>query len=608
VQAIGLLVAGLLVVVASWPRWTLVPDVGLDYSWVLGLAWAEELGLHWGSEVVFTYGPLAYTLAPMAFSWSQVFSAALLFVGTVATTLYFAVESARTNLDLPAPIALLAGALGTTVAVSTSPAGLFLSPPTFVAILFGSVALLASRSMLTLTCLAVLLAITGHQKLSEALLALLFATLCAYAARGWRGSSLLLSLTAAAWLVLWLVLGQSLADIPGWIHYAVEISLGYTSAMSLEIPGVGWHYLAAVPLAGLLMAQAWGVTTSKPRRERICLLIACALALWLSWKAAFTRHDGHALIYTSTVIVVGIAMLQIARPGRSLWLGLAGLGFALITHGSIDRQFGGSYLHPLERLERVQAFQHTLRALMSEDQRRSTLAGARRDLAERYRIGPALRATLGNDAVSADPWDISALWAAGATWDPLPVFQVYSAYTPMLDHANAQDLRQRPRQLLRHRAYRSIDGRRASWDSPLYQEVVYCEYAVVQTRGPWQVLRPTDATRCGALEPAGSTRAAAGEAVPVPARPGAQTVVSIDPARSFSDRAANLLAKSHPVTLTYGEGEWRYAHGQRATRLLLNAPLPHAAFSDLPRVPHATLRVSSKAEITFEFRKVHAAN
>jgi hypothetical protein len=378
--------------------------------------------------------------------------------------------------------------------------------------------------------------------------------------------------------------------------------------MSREIPGVGWHYLAAIPLAVLLMTQAFGVSASMSRRERSCLLVACAVALWLSWKAAFARHDGHALIFTSSVIVVGIALLQVARPGRWLWLGVAGVGLALVAHGSIDRQFGGSYLHPLERLERVQAFHHTLLALSSEETRRSTLADARRELAGRYRIGAALRATLGTEAASADPWDISALWAAGASWAPLPVFQVYSAYTPMLDHANAQDLRQRPRQLLRQRAYRSIDGRRASWDSPLYQEVVYCEYAVAQTTGPWQVLRSRAATRCGALEPAGSTRAAAGEAVPVPTRPRAQTVVSIEPSPSFFDRAANLLAKSRPITLTYGEEEWRYAHGQRATRLLLNAPRPHSAFADLPRVPHATLRVSSEALLSFEFRQVLPAS
>ena len=126
VQAIGVLVAGLLVVVVSWPRWTLVPDVGLDYSWVLGLAWAEDLGLRWGSEVIFTYGPLGYTLAPMAFSWSQIFWASAVFVATTAATLCFAVSSARVRLEGRPNLALLVGALATAVAVSTSPAGIFL--------------------------------------------------------------------------------------------------------------------------------------------------------------------------------------------------------------------------------------------------------------------------------------------------------------------------------------------------------------------------------------------------------------------------------------------------------------------------------------------------
>ena len=54
----------LALVVVTWPVAGVTPSVGIDPSWVLGLAMAVSNGLVWGRDIVFTYGPLGYSVNP----------------------------------------------------------------------------------------------------------------------------------------------------------------------------------------------------------------------------------------------------------------------------------------------------------------------------------------------------------------------------------------------------------------------------------------------------------------------------------------------------------------------------------------------------------------
>ena len=62
---------------------TPAPDLGVDASWLPVLQWAHEHGLQFGTDVVFTYGPLGYLLAPYCFkppsNWLILVNAALCF-------------------------------------------------------------------------------------------------------------------------------------------------------------------------------------------------------------------------------------------------------------------------------------------------------------------------------------------------------------------------------------------------------------------------------------------------------------------------------------------------------------------------------------------------
>jgi hypothetical protein len=118
-------------------------------------------------------------------------------------------------------------------------------------------------------------------------------------------------------------------------------------------------------------------------------------------------------------------------------------------------------------------------------------------------------------------------------WDPLPVFQNYSAYTSELDRLNAAaaESQNGPERILRENQLLvlpefptpDLDGRYPGWDPPEQARAVLCNFAPLHTTERWQVLgRVPD--RCGRPRPIGSVESRYGEVVEVPA-PGAGEVV-----------------------------------------------------------------------------------
>ena len=49
---------------------------------------------------------------------------------------------------------------------------------------------------------------------------------------------------------------------------------------------------------------------------------------------------------------------------------------------------------------------------------------------ETYALPPARCGALRGHTVAVEPWEAGAAWAYELDWQPQPVFQNYSAYTP----------------------------------------------------------------------------------------------------------------------------------------------------------------------------------
>ena len=91
-------------------------------------------------------------------------------------------------------------------------------------------------------------------------------------------------------------------------------------------------------------------------------------------------------------------------------------------------------------------------------------------------INPEARAFIGNASVDIFPHFIDMIPANQFRWNPRPVFQSYSAYTPYLDGWNAAHYRgpARPGKILLH--WDAIDDRHPFFDDPLTWREILARY------------------------------------------------------------------------------------------------------------------------------------
>ena len=135
----------------------------------------------------------------------------------------------------------------------------------------------------------------------------------------------------------WLIRGQSLGNLPGYLRTAIDIVLGYASMSFCSSPLALWLALGlgTVGLLQMLLLWVWG----REGRMGLARFVLLAGALLLAWKQGFTRADAfHRQIFIAYgVLAVAItpAFFPPLASRRLHWLFIA-LALCLGFHGIDD--------------------------------------------------------------------------------------------------------------------------------------------------------------------------------------------------------------------------------------------------------------------------------
>lgn len=424
---------GLTLILFALPLAPRMPAAGLDPSFAFALNMAVSQGLRFGREIVFTLGPYASTYTAMYHPATDGlmllggsimglgYAACFMLLGRhrhwlllMATALVLAaLLSSRDAFLLSYPLAASfaltrvptanEGARGRRLLVILIPA--MLSAP------FGL--LLIIKGSFAMLCLALLLLGAGylvwcHRK-SEAL---------AYTIAP------LITL-----LLLWQHAGQHLGDLPAYFITQIPVISGFTDAMSW--PGNSWEIVLWCGSAALMLAGV--LTCNLSRAVRLFLSLVFLPFLFVAFKAGFVRHDMHVII-ASDALLIAACLLTLLHPSRAILLGLL---LVPICWFKLDAQnpystrdtritslahfYAGAAEAGWQRLQQptrlAQRYQNSLSALHT-----------------RYNF-PALQGS--TDIYSVNQ---AELFASLNTWQPRPVFQSYSVYTPGLARLNRQHL------------------------------------------------------------------------------------------------------------------------------------------------------------------------
>jgi hypothetical protein len=611
-RAAMLLAAGALVCLGSAfafiPLAPSFPDATLDSGWGYAINAAMAKGLVLGRDVVFTFGPYADLYSTQ---YSPAGDLRMLAGGSLLAAAF-----AAGLLCLGRGGAMLASiGFALFLPLAWHDAQLFALP--FVMLLLSFRIALPARhpghigldaqvrlALALLTAALALLPLIKGTLVIASSLAMLLSCLALV-----LGGAPMLAVTAAviyaaALPLFWVLSPQPLSALPGFFIAQLPIISGYTSAMILAGPrwqaplyivcclGIGllhWRYLTATRAGGIL-------------------LTGCALLLFLTFKEAFVRQDLHALTAAEMLAITGWGGLLLGRndflPGLALAIGLIGwvlIEFPTAGAPSVFESYSDPAAGLVTRLFHPQDMQSEYDISLAAIRAVSLL--------------PPLTGT--TDIYS---FGQSALLAAGLDWDPRPVLQSYSAYTPALLRADAAHLSgpAAPENILY--AVQPLDAKLpalddgASWPLLLasYQFAGFAGRATTQFDGDGgivAILKRRTVPDHFNLQPVMSGMIKLGAAVPLPASRGL-IWAEVDLKPSLAGRLLTLLYKPPGLTIGYtlADGHtaaYRYFAGGGETGFLI-APVVRNTqdFGELASVMPGGLPSGTPYPLSFTIRPI----
>lgn len=465
------------------PLWPILPETGLDPSWFVAMDTAAASRMAFGRDIVFTFGPYASVFTRLSYPPTYLLTClaamclALSWSVAIVTSFWHSSWWLRV-----VALFIIAGLVNSTDAL------LFSYP---MAVTFAVYSLICERESdgTSLKRFAVLLGvmfipfgllplIKGSMLIASLAIAVNIALMLSIAGYA-RLVPIIFIAGGVATPIFWLFSGQSLPNLPGYFSSMMPIIAGYSSAMSMS--GDPVQVQAYIGSMTVIILLAYYSGREKPL---VAFLFAAAVAgmALLVFKAAFVRHDEHAIIGGGFIVFVG---LMVATRFRGV-AGALPLALGAFSWSVVDVAYEHST--PTSIILRVaskyqEAEQGVSDFIMGTQKRKEMYDERMSQLRKEANIPPLAGTT---DIYSYDQW---SLLASGNAWNPRPIFQSYSAYTPGLAAMNRDHLlnQTRPDNILF--SLQTIDARFPSLDDGASWPTIITNYAPIGRASSHLILR-----------------------------------------------------------------------------------------------------------------------
>ncbi len=538
----------ILFAILIFPKAPLAGQSGRDGAWMAGLNMAHARHMMFGDSIAFTYGPLAYLSFP-TFPEAEPGLVLLYTLGMYGLLILAAWEVLCCCTAFQAIAALFTCAAGA-IFLDLTVASRNIFRLEAVALL-SAIAVIESGRRRALVLLAFITGLAAVVKFSMAVELILLTLYCWWSA-GNRVRSLAILLIAPATALLLFISSQGSATYFGrYVKCALELISGYPAAMSLagserQLVRVGLA-LVALFVGTPLISGRW--------RSGLLYLAPAAVVAFFGYKNFVVRQDPAHMPIVFFELGLAAVMLVGSTPSLRNALMLGGLCVALNGLGAI------STIRAVELTPRdlVQSAAGIPRAMISYlrfgDTARQLQAEYGAKIEPERMPEPFLR-RIGRDSVDIIPDNILAAQASGVEWNPRPIFQSYSVYTPYLDRTNRDHIVAygAARTVL---SWSSVDGRIPFLDEPLVWRALLDHYDFEYQTSDLVLLRRRNQPKFGEETPEGELTASWGQTIQIPeSQPGEFVVMRTRISGSLAGSMINVAFRPEVVTaaMTFASG------------------------------------------------------
>lgn len=406
------------------------PASELDASWRMALGKFFAEGRQFGTEVIFTYGPLGFTMGKTYWGgqWASLIGWHAVQAVIFATIVYWhAFRLTGYNRVFFLAFFFLFGLTyeDATHQIMIALAGLELIRRSRDPWRWSSAALLLLLAALSLV------------KFTNMLLCLALVTLAGLLELWVRRRAIALRIPAlfvALFLLGWMLCGQHLGNIPAYLRGSWEISQGYQDTMGYSCPPIEL-YLGLTVLGLIILYTLVNFLTAADRVRNLALTLGVGAFIYLNWKHGFIRADGHQVGFYFAALTVVVSSPLLLEDGprlrlpKLLILASAGLltlfsmekplpGVARGTFGGAQHEINTNVAFALGLSNTRDLYDLRLRA--------------EKDALDLIKT----RAVVGQASIDVLGFEQAVALLNGFNYQPRPVFQGYSAYTPYLSHLN----------------------------------------------------------------------------------------------------------------------------------------------------------------------------
>ncbi|OGV54647.1 MAG: hypothetical protein A2017_19195 [Lentisphaerae bacterium GWF2_44_16] len=410
-----------------------MPDIGLDPSWRIGLHLAIKNKFVFGRDIIFTYGPLGFLSSRLPigvskltyFLWDIYILANFVFIFSY---IHKTVKSySGIFLCLLAVICLSWFYIYTLALVNLL--FFFFLFMLFCHLRHASVYLLFNAALLSIFTFY----IKVNMGLGIILLMLVFLTYIYFRPMKYSAKFVLFFMLGYL-LVLPISAWMFNTELYSYIAGSLQLADAYNDAMFTKVADLPelklsiWNFYMALALV-LSLAGIFFIRMKYFLTDRKILLqyLFTIFFIFLVFKHSFVRADGHMLFFFQ-IFPVTIGMLALFSPEKLKRYFFSVFLISLIFALTIAKDL----FSVRQLIAKYKQFEYYIATALETD-----FENLKNENIERRVLARKFLDRIGNGSVDIIPWEISYVYANKLKYNPRPVIQSYSAYNGWLDEKNA---------------------------------------------------------------------------------------------------------------------------------------------------------------------------